>query len=149
MLRHPSAFLQHAYALFLSLGHHESHARKVHAAMQERLALAAAALREHLPAFAFELPQGGGSIWVRAPAWLDAAELSLAARGHGVLIEAGDVFFMDPPDPCPYFRLRLSSIPAGAIADGIRALGVAVAELAQARRETGGATPPALAPTSD
>jgi GntR family transcriptional regulator/MocR family aminotransferase len=72
MLRHPSAFLQHAYALFLSLGHHESHARKVNAAMQERLALAAAALREHLPDFAFELPQGGGSIWVRAPAWLDA-----------------------------------------------------------------------------
>ena len=58
MLRHPSAFLQHAYALFLSLGHHESHARKVNAAMQERLALAAAALREHLPDFAFELAAG-------------------------------------------------------------------------------------------
>ena len=42
MLRHPSAFLQHAYALFLSLGHHESHARRVNPAMQERLALAAA-----------------------------------------------------------------------------------------------------------
>ncbi len=45
------------------------------------------------------LPQGGGSIWVRAPAWLDAAELSLAARGHGVLIEAGDVFFAEPARP--------------------------------------------------
>ena len=31
MVRHPSAFLQHAYALFLSLGHHESHARRVNA----------------------------------------------------------------------------------------------------------------------
>jgi GntR family transcriptional regulator/MocR family aminotransferase len=149
MLRHPSAFLQHAYALFLSLGHHESHARKVNAAMQERLALAAAALQEHLPGFAFELPQGGGSIWVRAPAWLDAAELSLAARGHGVLIEAGDVFFLNPPDPCPYFRLRLSSIAAGSIAAGIRALGVAVAELAQSRAETRGPAAPALVPTTD
>ena len=34
MVRHPSAFLQHAYALFLSLGHHESHARRVNQAMQ-------------------------------------------------------------------------------------------------------------------
>ena len=139
MLRHPSAFLQHAYALFLSLGHHESHARKVNAAMQQRLALASDALREHLPGFEFALPQGGGSIWVRAPAWLDAAELSLAARGHGVLIEAGDVFFLEPPDPCPYFRLRLSSIATAEIGAGIRALGLAVGELAQARVESGDA----------
>lgn len=135
MLRHPSAFLQHAYALFLSLGHHESHARRVNAAMQERLELAAQALREHLPGFEFIRPQGGGSIWVRAPGWLDASELSLAARGHGVLIEAGDVFFIEPPYPCPFFRLRLSSIAAADISAGIRALGIAVAELAQARGE--------------
>jgi GntR family transcriptional regulator/MocR family aminotransferase len=57
MIRHPSAFLQHAYALFLSLGHHESHARRVNAAMQERLAAAAKALREHLPEFAFAMPR--------------------------------------------------------------------------------------------
>jgi len=86
---------------------------------------------------------------VRAPAWLDAAELSLAARGHGVLIEAGDVFFLNPPDPCPYFRLRLSSIAAGSIAAGIRALGLAVAELAQSRAESRGPAPPALVPTTD
>jgi GntR family transcriptional regulator/MocR family aminotransferase len=136
MVRHPSAFLQHAYALFLSLGHHESHARRVNKAMQERLALAAAALREHLPDFEFTLPQGGASIWVRAPGWVDASELSLMARSHGVLIEAGDVFFAKPPYPCPFFRLRLSSIPAEQIAAGIRALGLAAAELAQARGES-------------
>ncbi|MES2100430.1 MAG: PLP-dependent aminotransferase family protein [Pseudomonadota bacterium] len=135
MVRHPSAFLQHAYALFLSLGHHESHARRVNQAMQERLALAAQALREHLPDFEFTVPQGGASIWVRAPAWVDAGELSLMARSHGVLIEPGDVFFGKPPYPCPFFRLRLSSIAAGQIAAGIRALGLAVAELAQARGE--------------
>lgn len=138
MVRHPSAFLQHAYALFLSLGHHESHARRVNQAMQNRLALAAQALREHLPDFEFTLPQGGASIWVRAPAWVDAGELSLMARSHGVLIEAGDVFFAKPPYPCPFFRLRLSSIAAGQIAAGIRALGLAAAELAQSRGEVWG-----------
>jgi GntR family transcriptional regulator/MocR family aminotransferase len=133
MVRHPSAFLQHAYALFLSLGHHESHARRVNAAMQERLALAAQALHEHLPDFEFALPQGGASIWVRAPAWVDAGELALAARSHGVLIEAGAVFFGKPPYPCPFFRLRLSSIAAAQIPAGIRALALAADELAQGR----------------
>lgn len=133
MIRHPSAFLQHAYALFLSLGHHESHARRVNAAMQERLATAARALREHLPDFAFAMPQGGASIWVRAPDWIDAGELALVARGHGVLIEAGGVFFADPPDPCPYFRMRLSSIAADRIPDGIRALALAAHEMTQGR----------------
>ena len=135
MVRHPSAFLQHAYALFLSLGHHESHARRVNQALQERLALAAQALREYLRDFDFTLPQGGASIWVRAPAWVDAGELSLMARSHGVLIEAGEVFFNKPPYPCPFFRLRLSSIAAGQIAAGIRALSLAVDELARARGE--------------
>ncbi|WP_198972555.1 MocR-like pyridoxine biosynthesis transcription factor PdxR [Xylophilus sp. ASV27] len=135
MVRHPSAFLQHAYALFLSLGHHESHARRVNHAMQERLALAAQALREHLPDFEFRLPMGGASIWVQAPAWVDAAELALMARSHGVLIEAGDVFFARPPYPCPFFRLRLSSIAAAHIPAGIRALALAVEELALARGE--------------
>ena len=57
------------------------------------------------------------------------------ARSRGVLIEAGDVFFNKPPYPCPYFRLRLSSIAAAQIDAGICALGLAVQELAQARGE--------------
>ena len=72
-----------------------------------------------------------------------ASELSLIARSHGVLIEAGDVFFIRPPDPCPFFRLRLSSIAAAQIGAGIRALGLAVGELAPARGE---ARAPAAAP---
>lgn len=136
MVRHPSAFLQHAYALFLSLGHHESHARRVNQAMQERLALAAQALRDYLPDFEFTLPQGGASLWVQAPTWVDASELALMARSRGVLIEAGDVFFNKPPYPCPYFRLRLSSITGTQIAAGIRELGHAVDELARARGES-------------
>ena len=133
MVRHPSAFLQHTFALFLSLGHHDAHARRVNQAMQERMALVARALRSHLPEFEFTLPSGGASVWVRAPVWVDSAELALVARNHGVLIEAGEVFFMHPPYPCSYFRLRLSSIAAEQIAPGIKALGLAVDELAQAR----------------
>ncbi len=133
MVRHPSAFLQHAYALFLSLGHHESHARRVNQAMQERVRLAAESLNVHLPDFEFQMPRGGASIWVRGPAWLDGNELALTAQRHGVLIETGQVFFAAPPYPCPYFRLRLSSIGLDQIDAGMHALSAAVNELAQAR----------------
>lgn len=101
--------------------------------MQARVALAAEGLRQHLPEFGFTLPQGGASLWVQAPGWVDAAELALVAQRHGVLIEAGDVFFANPPYPCPYFRLRLSSIAPGLIAPGLQALGQALDELAAAR----------------
>jgi len=124
MVRHPSAFLQHAYALFVSLGHHESHARRVNQAMHERVQLAAQALRRHLPSCRFTLPQGGASIWVQLPDGLDGGALAMAARAQGVLIEPGDVFFLRPPRPCPYFRLRLSSIAPGLIDEGLQALAV-------------------------
>ncbi len=128
-VRHPSAFLQHAYALYLSLGNHESHARRLNQSMRLRMSAVAEALQRTLPEFSFRLPQGGASLWVQAPDWVDATELALEARRHGVLIEAGDVFFQDPPSPCPFFRLRLSSIATERIAPGIEALARAVADL--------------------
>ncbi|HVR51382.1 MAG TPA: PLP-dependent aminotransferase family protein [Pseudorhodoferax sp.] len=149
MVRHPSAFLQHAYALFISLGHHESHARRVNQVMQERVQQVARALRAHLPDFRFELPRGGASMWVRAPSWIDGAELAGIARRHGVLIEPGDAFFLQPPYPCPFFRLRLSSIPTDRIADGVAALARAVDELAQARGARRGTAAGAVGLTAD
>jgi GntR family transcriptional regulator/MocR family aminotransferase len=143
MVRHPSTMLQQAYALFLSLGHHESHARRVNTALQERLAVLAQALHTFMPDFRFHLPQGGASVWVSAPAWVDASELALLARHQGVLIESGDVFFMAPPYPCRHFRLRLSSIPAGQIEAGIRALSLAADALARARGASRRPTPAA------
>jgi GntR family transcriptional regulator / MocR family aminotransferase len=136
MVRHPSAFLQHAYALFLSLGHHETHNRKVNQTMQKRLDIAIEALNEYLPDCSYVRPQGGASIWIHAPAWLDANELAMIAREHGVLIENGEVFFAKAPYPCNYFRLRLSSIATQKITEGIQALSSAITSLATARGRT-------------
>jgi GntR family transcriptional regulator/MocR family aminotransferase len=129
MLRHPSALLQHTYAMFLSLGHHESHARRVNQEMLQRLTLVGASLQQHLPDFRFTLPRGGASLWVEAPEGMDSDALAAMARQHGVLIEAGAVFFAQPPVPCPYFRLRLSSIPMQQIEAGVAALARAVRQL--------------------
>ncbi|WP_218509519.1 PLP-dependent aminotransferase family protein [Variovorax sp. dw_308] len=131
MVRHPSAFLQHAYALFLSLGHHDSHARRVNQVLRQRMDAAMAALARHIPEFEATVPNGGASVWVKMPEGLDGAALSLRAREHGVLIEPGDVFFAQPPRPCPYFRLRLSSIDVEKIEPGILALRDAVRAMAR------------------
>jgi GntR family transcriptional regulator/MocR family aminotransferase len=133
MLRHPSAFLQQAYAMYLSLGHHETHARRVNAEMLQRLACAGAALQQHLPAWRFQPPRGGASLWVQAPAHIDSAELARVAQQFGVLIEPGEAFFLQPPAPCPFFRLRISSIALNQIDAGIAALARAVHKL-EARR---------------
>lgn len=138
MVRHPSAFLQHAYALFLSLGHHESHARRASQAMRERVERTAAALARWLPDFAFDVPSGGASIWVRMPAGMDVVALADEARRHGVLIERGDVFFAAPPRPCPFLRLRLSSMPLDRIDEGVRALAAAVGALRVAQGSVSG-----------
>jgi GntR family transcriptional regulator/MocR family aminotransferase len=130
MVRHPSAFLQHAYALFLSLGHHDAHARRVNAEMQKRIALAAQALARHLPQMRFRIPQGGASLWLESTDGIDSARLAARARDFGVLIEAGEVFFANPPTPCPFFRLRLSSIRQEQIEPGIKALAEACRALA-------------------
>jgi GntR family transcriptional regulator/MocR family aminotransferase len=140
MVRHPSALLQQVYALFLSLGHHETHERRVRAAMRERLDALDAALRRHLPQLRFERPAGGASVWLQGPPGLDTEALAAAARARGVLIEPGSVFFIHPPRPCPYLRLRLSSIRLDRIDAGVRALAQALADITPLPNR--GATPP-------
>jgi GntR family transcriptional regulator/MocR family aminotransferase len=125
--------LQQAYALYLSLGHHETHARRVNAEMLQRLERVGKALQQQLPAFRFKPPRGGASLWVQAPDHIDTAELAQVAQQFGVLIEAGAVFFLQPPTPCPFFRLRISSIALDQIEAGIAALARAVHTL-EARR---------------
>lgn len=136
MVRHPSAFLQHAYALFLSLGHHDSHARRVNQVMRQRMEATRQALADHLPEFDCAPAQGGASLWVHTPNWMDGGELSRRCRARGVLIEPGDVFFAQPPRPCPYFRLRLSSIDLAQIEPGIQALRETVREMVRERQHT-------------
>jgi GntR family transcriptional regulator/MocR family aminotransferase len=133
MVRHPSTLLQQIYALFLSMGHHESHARRVNSTTRSRLEALDRALRRHLPGFDFRLPHGGASVWVTAPEGVDTMTLATVARRHGVLFEPGDVFHLQPPEPCRQFRMRLSSIPAHRIEQGVQALARAVQELFESR----------------
>jgi len=123
MLRHPSAYIQRAFSLFISLGHHHALLRRQSQTYQQRGAELARALAEHLPDFRVTPITGSSSCWVQGPAWLDAVELAQAALAEGVVVEPGDVFFMDgahAPRNC--LRIGFTSIRAGQIAPGIARL---------------------------
>ncbi len=133
MLRHPSAFTQRAFALFLSLGHHDAQLRRLAMAQRERSAVLLDAMARHAPTCEVVPVTGGGSCWVRLPAGVAAVELADRAREHGVLIEPGDVFFAADPAPAGFMRLGYQAIEAKNIDAGIRELAKAIAALTPRR----------------
>ncbi|HSW18246.1 MAG TPA: PLP-dependent aminotransferase family protein [Ramlibacter sp.] len=134
MLRHPSAFTQRAFALFLSLGHHDAQLRRLAVAQRERGALVLDALARHAPDCQVVPVTGGGSCWVRLPDGVAALELAQRAQARGVLIEPGDVFFASDTPPAGFMRLGYQAIEAKHIEAGIRELGLAIAALRPRRQ---------------
>lgn len=128
MVRHPSAFIQRSFALFLSLGHYDALQRKLSAAYRERMQILQAALAKHVPEASFVPVVGGASCWVSGPQRLDARELANAAAERGVVIEPGDVFFMSETPPGWHFRLGITSIAAERIEAGVREFAGAMRE---------------------
>ena len=134
MLRHPSAFTQRTFALFLSLGHHDAQLRRLALAQRERSAVLLEALARHAPDCQVTPVTGGGSCWVRLPDGVEAMELAERVRERGVLIEPGDVFFAGGPPSAGFMRLGYQAIEAKHIEPGIRELGQAIAALRPRRR---------------
>lgn len=121
-LRHPTAYMQRAFALFLSLGHHDALLRRLSTAHHERAQLLCAALARHLPELAHVPISGGSSCWVVGPPELNAERLSHEAEARGVLIEPGSVFFSSDDPPANCFRLGFSAIANDRIEPGIQVL---------------------------
>lgn len=137
MLRHPSAFVQRAFALFLSLGHYDALLHRLSVAYHERAQAMAEGLAHSLPECRAVTVTGGSSCWVQGPPELDSERLAVAAEQAGVLIEPGSVFFADTlanaeaPRNC--FRLGFSAIGVDRIAPGLRELGAAFERLCALR----------------
>lgn len=126
-IRHPSTFGQRALALFIGLGYYNAMLRKLAAAHAERAAVLMKAMQDHLPDWQVNATDGGSALWVRGPDGLDAHALAGVAEGHGVLIEPGDVFFLQPDqvpgtDAARYFRMGFTSIDARHIDQGVQRL---------------------------
>lgn len=121
-IRHPTAFIQRAVALFLSLGHHDVLLRRLATVRHERAEVLTAALDKYLPDAHYVPVSGGSSAWVRGPEWLDVPRLYADCSKLGVLIEPGSIFFRDNRKGKRCFRLGYSSIHTDRIDEGIRLL---------------------------
>ena len=139
MLRHPPANNQRAAALFISLGHYDTLCTRVKRSLSERANALSMALTTYAPQLSCGPLWGGSSAWVEGPKGLDSALLATVAQQHGILIEPGELFFHQPPMPCPYFRLGFASTSVEKIAEGVRrlALLLATASVSQPRPGSG------------
>ena len=122
MIRHPSAFIQRSFSMFLALGHHDALLRRLADTYAKRAEVLSAALATHLPEATFVRVKGGASCWVQGPPQLNANVLAARAKSRGILIEPGDVFFMGDAPPRNMFRLGFSSIRLEHIEAGVIAL---------------------------
>ena len=122
MVRHPPANNQRLVALFLSMGHHDSLIHRLSQTYQERWRIMGDALNRYLPESSRIPSFGGTSYWVKGPDQLDTRELKNKAREASILIESGDICFMQPKPPQNFFRLGYSSIAANKIEPGIKKL---------------------------
>jgi len=122
MVRHPPANNQRLVALFLSMGHHDSLIHRLSQTYQQRWQIMGDALNKYLPESSRIPSFGGTSYWVRGPEQLDTRELKERAREASILIESGDICFMQPEPPLNFFRLGYSSIAANQIEPGIKKL---------------------------
>jgi len=123
MLRHPSAYIQRAFSLFISLGHRHALLRRQSQAYQQRAQALTEAVTRHLPDFRMIPIKGASFCWLQSPPGLDAVTLAEDALAEGVVVEPGDVFFMENGDaPRNFLRLGFNSIRAEHIDAGIAKL---------------------------
>lgn len=135
MLRHPPGHLQRTAAYFLALGHYDATMHRMRMEYEKRHVVMAEALKSQGISIAGSSDFGGTSFWLEGPAELDSDDLARTLIQDGVLIESGAPFFPLSSQPCRFFRMAYSSIPANRIADGVALTAKAMAAGLRADRE--------------
>lgn len=132
MVCHPPSNNQHAAALFLARGYHETLLHRLTLAYAQRWQTMHEALRTYLPGVALLQAAGGTSCWLQAPTQVDSRELAAKAAERGVLIEPAHMHFAATHPPRNYVRLGFAAIANERIEPGIASL----AQLIQASGRT-------------
>jgi len=99
----------------------------VNAALEERAAALAVALRKHIPGVRFTEPDGGYFLWVDLPDDVDVHELAPAAERRGVAVVKGSDFLLEGGRHS--LRLAYSAVTVGDVEEGVRRLAAAIADV--------------------
>ncbi|MFE1025996.1 PLP-dependent aminotransferase family protein [Streptomyces sp. NPDC058818] len=110
------------------------HLRAVSAELKARRDAMTSALRLRLPEVSLpHIPSGGYHLWLRLPEGTDESALTSAALRAGVAITPGRPYFSAEP-PAAHLRLSFAAVGGlGEIAEGVRRLRTACAEVREQR----------------
>jgi GntR family transcriptional regulator/MocR family aminotransferase len=135
MLRHPNILMQRVFAYFIQQGYYHSMLRRQHQLHQQRSALLLEALQQYFPQWQVSSINGGAACWIDTQSSVDTSILAKYAANRGVLIEAGQAFFLDPLQK-RHLRLGIASIKTESIVAGIAQLHQALEEYRQYHPES-------------
>lgn len=134
MVRHLPTNNQHAMALFIARGYHDSLLYRVHSTYQERSEIAVNAIKKHLPEFKISPTCGGSSLWLEGPKDLDTRELATLASKKGVYLQPGGGYFIDKNNVKQnYLKLGFSAIDKDLIESGLKVVSECMAEIRRTR----------------
>jgi GntR family transcriptional regulator/MocR family aminotransferase len=129
VLRHPPGHMQRALGLLIDSGNYHRALRHHRTQMKHKWERLVAAVHKYLPFSTGPFPPGGVSLWVVGPEELDCRELIRTAQNRGVLIERGDIFYMQDDPPRNTIRIGYGAIHLRSIEPGIALLGQSCAEV--------------------
>jgi len=117
----------HMVAEYCQSGSLEKHILQLRSLYKMRCDVALAALGQYMPSdVKWTYPMGGFFIWLSLPENVFAQEVKRLAMQEGVLVSAGEGFFVNPGDGEHNLRLAFSCAKPDEIEAGIRILGQVV-----------------------
>ena len=122
LVRHAPTLIQETAALFLGLGYHDSHLRKVERRRREGWKSMQKAIERYLSDFEVLKAPGGTSFWLKGPDGFNASILRERLLRKGAIIDQGQTFYLKN-DILNTFRLGFAYIDLDRIEAGIRIIG--------------------------
>jgi DNA-binding transcriptional MocR family regulator len=122
---------------FCEEGHYDKHLRRLHRAYRKRLDLTLQTMKATFPgSVTWTEPPGGYTLWVKMPKKLSRAELEAFLQPYGVIVSAGENYFLGAA-ASEYFRLCIARTDEAEIREGVSRLGRALRDRfgAPARRK--------------
>jgi GntR family transcriptional regulator / MocR family aminotransferase len=124
--RHPPGNIQRALAMFIDRGYYHSYLRRISTTLASRTKALQNSLNYWLPDERVNHCEGAASFWIELSQKVDARALCVELSARGVLIEAGDRFFIEGSKKnC--LRIAVSQIPVDKIDSGVEMLSSAMA----------------------
>lgn len=123
-------FTAQVVAEYCRQGHWETHIQSLRELYHQRRDVALDALRRHMPErVSWTQPTGGFFIWISLPESVFAQDVKRMALERGVMLAAGEGYFIQPADGAHRLRITYSFAPLHQLEAAIQIVGQVIREL--------------------